>query len=131
GEQLRLEADALRALEDHPWPGNVRELENVVTRLSIGAVGPIRGDDVRRCLGEPEPRQLFPDAFFEGGSLPELQAALEREYIVRLYRSAGGDVEAVARALGIKVRALFDRLRRHRLRLRDMKTGSRGPTRSP
>ena len=121
GARPVIERGALRALEEHPWPGNVRELENLVMRLAIEASGPIRAEDVRRLLGDPAPASAIPPAFLGSGSLGELQAALEREYIARLYRKSGGDVGKVARALGIKERALFDRLRRLGIRLRDLK----------
>ena len=121
GARPLLDADAIRALEEHSWPGNVRELENLITRLAVTTTGPIQAPDLRQILGQASPRSLLPDAFLQSGSLLELEETLEREYIIRLYRESGGDVEAVARALGIKVRAFFDRLRRLRLRLRDLK----------
>src|SRR5262249_53985393 len=117
----RLGQDCVRVLEEHSWPGNVRELENLVTRLAVTASGTIRAIDLRQIFGQASPRPPLSDAFLESGSVPQPEEALEREYIIRLYRKSGGNVEAVARALGIKTRALFDRLRRLRLRVRDLK----------
>ncbi|HUA32578.1 MAG TPA: sigma-54 dependent transcriptional regulator [Candidatus Binataceae bacterium] len=39
GRNLRLSAEAERALHDHAWPGNVRELENVIERIIVMAHG--------------------------------------------------------------------------------------------
>ncbi|MDP3502995.1 MAG: sigma-54 dependent transcriptional regulator [Myxococcales bacterium] len=41
GETRSIEAQALKAIEQHPWPGNVRELENLVERISVCTEGPI------------------------------------------------------------------------------------------
>jgi DNA-binding NtrC family response regulator len=107
-----LEAGAWRALAAHAWPGNVRELENLILRLAVGAVERMTPEDVKALLGESKEAPLFPSALLRSRSLDELHILLERSYILRLHADHGGDMKAVARSLGIRIRALYKRLAR-------------------
>ncbi|HEX4338358.1 MAG TPA: sigma-54 dependent transcriptional regulator [Polyangiaceae bacterium] len=104
-------ADALDALARHPWPGNVRELKN-----TLGcAVAFLDGQLIEaRHLRLPESRSDEPglEAMSLGG-LP-LQD-LEREAIRQTMARVGGNKSQAARALGIAVSTLYDKLKRHRL----------------
>jgi DNA-binding NtrC family response regulator len=107
---------ALRALVSHPWPGNIRELENVVIRLVLTATGRVTSEDVRRLLGKAPALKLFSPAFLRSRPLEALLSQLEREYLLQLCADRDGDLEAVAAALGITVRALYNRFKRLAIR---------------
>ena len=106
------DADAARALGSHPWPGNVRELRNLVHRLALTRPGTISGEDVRAALGKESPRGLFPPEVLRSRPLPDLLLQLEREHLAQLHADQDGDMKAMARVLGITVRALYRRFER-------------------
>ncbi|HLU48243.1 MAG TPA: sigma 54-interacting transcriptional regulator, partial [Planctomycetota bacterium] len=108
----RLEDDALRFLSSYPWPGNVRELENLTLRLVLGDIDPIRADDVRPLLSTVAERGLFPPTLLRSRPFEELATALEREYLLQLREDRGGDLKAMAKDLGITLRALYKRFQR-------------------
>ena len=125
GRALRgLSPAAERALEAHAWPGNVSELESVVERAVVleranrveaeslelgGAPGtdrrpasprPGRSTDV----GHPDeaPRDPLPDSGFV---LERHVRDLEREYLARALRQAGGVKVRAADLLGMSFRS--------------------------
>jgi len=114
---VELAPDALAALEPLPWRGNVRELENVLRRGIIDKppdAALLRAADLDlEDASAPE----------EGGtagagrprSLSELKAAWERQLLRTHLGRNQGNREATARSLGITVRNLYYKLKRHRL----------------
>ncbi len=118
-EPPEFDASALRALASHSWPGNVRELANAVMRLVLTSQGTIGAEQVRSYLGSLPPDGLFSPALLRSRPLKGLIDALEREYILLVHAETGGDLEAVARKLGIRVRALYDRMKRLGIGKRD------------
>ncbi len=95
GERQFLPA-ALRKLERHYWSGNVRELRNVVLRSAFESPGPEIGPE-HVALDDPSvacrpSREVGPD---------DIAAAL---------RAHGGNVSAVAKALGLPRSTIRDRL---------------------
>jgi sigma-54 dependent transcriptional regulator, acetoin dehydrogenase operon transcriptional activator AcoR len=98
---LTLSRAAARCLLTHDWPLNVRELEHALAAAVAVAdcdeIGPAHLPEEVRAAG--------------GGSLP---AQRERERLLALLREHGGNVSAVARALGTsrtQVRRLAERYR--------------------
>jgi DNA-binding NtrC family response regulator len=96
---------ALDVLRAHSWPGNVRELATVIQRayiladrhievpaaqLAAGAAG-ARGGSLRFAVGTP-------------------LAAAQRELIYATLAHFGGDKRRTARALGISLKTLYNRL---------------------
>ncbi|MBN1442925.1 MAG: sigma 54-interacting transcriptional regulator [Planctomycetes bacterium] len=126
GGHLAFDPEVLRRLASHSWPGNVRELRNVVFRLVLTAGDDVSGEDVTRAMGQSSPEGLFSTALLRGRSFEELQSELEREYLAQLHADCGGDLKAMARRLGIKLRALYDRFKRIDLRPRDLARGDAG-----
>lgn len=121
--------EAIETLESYSWPGNVRELENALLRAVVGRPS---GHRIRRADLEPsltasgEP--LFNERLIERHDLGELRAALERQYLTRLFLSTGGDLGRMLeklhvkrtwlyvwlRRLGLDIKALRERVRRDR-----------------
>jgi DNA-binding NtrC family response regulator len=91
--EVKLSPAAAEALLRHNWPLNVRELEQALAgALALSGAGPLEEDHLPVELiaveAEQPGRALTPD---------ELR---DREELVRLLEEHGGNVSAVARALG-------------------------------
>jgi DNA-binding NtrC family response regulator len=107
---MRLQREALLALQAHTWPGNVRELRNLVERLAILSDGPeIGGADVASVLpGGKAPRA---DRFRVGAGFHELVEEAEREIILGALDAHGDNVSETARALGLERSHLYKKMR--------------------
>ena len=103
--------ETIRRMMEYTWPGNVRELENFVERAVILHAGaatlpfdpPRRGAEV----GESS---LLAEAAAARWSLERL----EREYVLRILREAGGNQGRAAEMLGIDRRTLTRKLKQYR-----------------
>ena len=107
---LTFSPDAARALLQHSWPLNIRELEKSLSSAAVLS----RGDRIEiEHLGESvraTPRPATRVAQLDGG--PDLK---RREELIALLREHGGNVTAVARAMG-KARSQVQRwLRRYQI----------------
>ncbi len=104
-EPPRLGTAARAALSRHPFRGNVRELENLMRRAVVHFPG--REVEPQRLLTlRSAPRSPLPAA--DGGL--NLRA-LEQQAIRRGLAATGGNRTAAARALGISVRTLRNKIR--------------------
>jgi hypothetical protein len=97
GRSARLTPAALRALLRHPWPRNLRELELALsTALSLSPDGAIDVEQlplaVRRPRATAPPDEAAPD-------VDPADRAL-RATLIELFEQHGGNVRAVAEALG-------------------------------
>jgi two-component system C4-dicarboxylate transport response regulator DctD len=95
--------DDLHALMTHSWPGNVRELRNVAERYVLGLH---RDGALARIVHEPEGRMH---------GLDEQIDAFERCILEQELARHKGSMQAAAASLGLPVRTLNDRMRRHGL----------------
>ncbi len=103
-----LTPEAMQVLMDYPWPGNVRELRNLMERIVI--LNPqVRIDarhiplNISRRPAE-RPQERF-------GSLHEVRAAAERDYILRKLEEAGGNVTRTAELLGLERSNLYRKMK--------------------
>lgn len=106
--------DGVRALSEQPWPGNVREMHGAIVRAALACGGrAIGADDVRRAvhagrfapdIAEPPAEPPDPEAVrrLRAMTADELRTAL----------SAFGNVQAMAKRLGVARTTLRDHLRR-------------------
>jgi formate hydrogenlyase transcriptional activator len=99
--------ETMRALVSWEWPGNVRELENFIERSVILSEGPV----LRVPLAELTPvfREAEGDGTLEG---------VERQYIIRTLREAGGVIagsRGAAVRLGLKRTTLQSRILKLRI----------------
>jgi two-component system response regulator FlrC len=134
---LRLSEDAKSAINAHRWPGNVRELENAVQRalllcdgdevmpdhLELKAVfSPVTGRDglaVNGSRGAPadlpawgmEPSQAGVEFALNGDDQPADLETVEREHILRVLKTTGGNRKRAIDILGISERALRYKLK--------------------
>lgn len=105
--------DALDKLMNYSWPGNVRELENVVERSLLTAVDDtVRADDI---LIDATIEQLTKSdvSIFEVEDNVPLHE-VEKRYIVRTLGRFSGNRTHAARALGISIRTLRNKINEYR-----------------
>jgi DNA-binding NtrC family response regulator len=113
-EPPRIEQPAAEWLASQPWPGNVRQLSNLLERALILCDGAaLDREQLERAL-----RPLSPQP---GGGVPETDEAeaeveAEVETLRRALRESGGETARAAQILGVSVRTLQRRIRRHDLK---------------
>lgn len=103
-----LDHSALSLLMEYDWPGNVRELENLITRICVLTTeDKVTADQLRKWLPRSGPN-LKPSVPV-GMSIQEM----ERYLIEATLERFGGHREKTAKALGIGVRTLTEKLRQY------------------
>jgi transcriptional regulator with PAS, ATPase and Fis domain len=109
-------AEALRCLESYSWPGNVRELKNVIQRAVLVAKGEELTPELLptriRNAGKSDRESLLASFPIHVGMTLE---AAEKEFVAMTLASAAGNKKKAASILGISRRALYDKLKRHKL----------------
>jgi DNA-binding NtrC family response regulator len=102
----KFSAEAMERLVAHRWPGNVRELENVVQRAVILCGG---GDIAAEHIVLEDAMTLEP---IDTGGRTIME--LERDVILTTLARLNGNRTHTAKALGITVRTIRNRLRKYR-----------------
>ena len=129
---LRPDADAMKALLDHPWPGNIRELEHAIERGLLLA----RGTSITLADLPPELSVPAQEAASNGGGegrYRRARDAWERKFLEDLLREAGGSVGKAAELAGIHRSTLYEKLARYGLvrRTRRRERGARAARAAP
>jgi DNA-binding NtrC family response regulator len=112
---LKLDASARAALRQAAWSGNVRELANTLERAAILVEGEVVG---AKDLAVPGlSRAVVPEASAPvraqaTDATPRSLVDLEREAIAAALKHFSGNRGKAADALGISVRALYDKIKR-------------------
>jgi transcriptional regulator with PAS, ATPase and Fis domain len=103
GQQTRVAATGVKAMEEYTWPGNVRQLQHLIERLSILAPGG-RIDDaaVRQAIEVTEARDHSTESL----------ADTETEQIRKVLSATGGNKSRAAKVLGIERKTLYRKLDR-------------------
>ncbi len=104
-----LTAEAYRVLIDYQWPGNVRELRNLMERIVI--MSPQVRIDARHIPLNPSKRAVFDRSAERFGSLQEVRAAAEREYILKKLDETKGNVTRTAEVLGLERSNLYRKMK--------------------
>ena len=104
-----LTPEAFAALQEHRWPGNVRELRNLMERIVI--MNPQVRVDARHIPLNPAKRAVFERAPERFGSLHEVRAAVEREYILKTLDETKGNVTRTAEVLGLERSNLYRKMK--------------------
>jgi DNA-binding NtrC family response regulator len=97
--QKRFSPEALKTLAAYSWPGNVRELQNVVHRAFLLSKGNVIEPSDLAC-------ELSMDQEAVGARLEDI----ERDHILRILRSVGGQRGKAAEELGIDPKTLYRKL---------------------
>ena len=114
-EPKRFSAETLKILQSYSWPGNVRELQNLVENILITCDGSVVTEDMLPIRFASETR----DAAAEDGSSARLGALMDRyekEILKEILEEVAGNRPAAAERLGISVRTLQYKLKKHGLR---------------
>ncbi|UJR78267.1 sigma-54 interaction domain-containing protein [Sandaracinus amylolyticus] len=130
----QLDGSAIEELERRNWPGNVRELRNVLRRSMMMTSGPmLRAADLRLGAGPggtssrpPPPSPV--DLTGEEATSPSIDVAddlpikdarerwvapMEREYLIRVLKRCGGDLDRAAADAGVHRKSFERLLRQH------------------
>ena len=108
----RLSTEVAERLLTYPWPGNVRELYNCMERCAVLA----RYAEVTVAELPPRVREFKADSVVlaHGGTHVPL-AVVERQYILRVLDSVGGNKALAARVLGVGRKTLYRKLEKYGL----------------
>ena len=116
-EMVSFSDGAIALLECHSWPGNIRELENVIERAVITAVGGIITEreiylERRQNATQVQDRlaQLEEKSWSPGRTLNDV----EKNVILEALKYHHGNRTHTARALGISIRTLRNKLADYR-----------------
>ncbi|HQQ78569.1 MAG TPA: sigma-54 dependent transcriptional regulator [Thermoanaerobaculia bacterium] len=120
GRGLRLSEAAARSLERYHWPGNVRELRNVIQRVSLFAREEVGLEDLPPEILDGNPVELLARAcarcFSEQSlSFGQVVECLETNLLRQALKDAGGNRSQAARALGLSLSTMRDKLKKYGL----------------
>ncbi|OFZ21054.1 MAG: hypothetical protein A2X94_06910 [Bdellovibrionales bacterium GWB1_55_8] len=107
--------EALSVLESHSWPGNIRELENVIERAVITAG--VEGILARDIHIERRPNMAaaqMADAVERNWEPGQTLNDIERNVILQALTYHSGNRTHTAKALGISIRTLRNKLAEYR-----------------
>jgi two-component system NtrC family response regulator len=133
-ETKKLSPDFIEALLTYPWPGNVRELVNAIERAIAAALtaptlfhkhlpSAMRVKLAQgRAIGELPPEA--PQGTAVPAKLPRLKdlreesyAQIEKEYLLTLLKSTGGDIDQACRIADLGRTRLYELFRKHKITL--------------
>jgi DNA-binding NtrC family response regulator len=116
-----ISSEARDYLSGYDWPGNVRELENVIERAIALTAGPeIAARDLPEVLTRsPRAKQIKTDIPLKQAK-QELVESFEREYLIQMLRSHGGNVTKAAQSSGVDRRTFHRLLSRYKIQSRDI-----------
>ena len=130
GEPYTLSPEALPKLQDHNWPGNIRELENVIQRaLCFTDPGILSADDLQidedsYRNGAISTAERAAIKAFEANSYDEFrdqQLDEEREFLKATIQNCNGSVGQAAERLHMNRTALYNRLARLGLSVKNVR----------
>jgi transcriptional regulator with GAF, ATPase, and Fis domain len=112
-----IENEAVQLLLTQPWPGNIRELQNVIERSVVLEKGSIlTRNTIASCLnaGAPphEPVALFREDLPYHQAKDELLNRFDRDYIVTLLKTHGGNITRAAFAARLGYRNFYEKMKR-------------------
>ena len=130
GEPYTLSPEALQKLQNHNWPGNIRELENVIQRaLCFTDPGILQAEDLQIDEYTYKTATNFTSAdsaaikAFNADSYEdfrEQQLDEEREFLKSTIRNCEGSVSLAAERLRMNRTALYNRLARLGLNVKNV-----------
>ncbi len=131
GEPYTLSPDALKKLQEHNWPGNIRELENVIQRaLCFTDPGILTPEDLqidedsRNISGFSNADSAAIKAYNANSydDFRDMQLDEEREFLKSTIRNCNGSVSLAAEQLRMNRTALYNRLARLGLSVKDVQS---------
>lgn len=121
GENFIMSPEALKKLQAHQWPGNIRELENVIQRaLCFANPGFLKPEDLQ--IDEGLYQEKSPSGASFCNTYDEFREYLleqERQFLTNAIAKNGGSVSLTAERLGMLRTALYNRLNRLGVKVRN------------
>ena len=106
--------EAMKYLQGLPYPGNIRELKNLVERtLLVSGKETLDVDDFK--AQNPHSAEAIPSQSLDNLTLDEL----ERQRILQALEQYGNNLTQVATSLGLSRPALYRRLEKHNINLKE------------
>jgi transcriptional regulator with PAS, ATPase and Fis domain len=120
GKTLVVAEEAARLLAAYHWPGNVRELRNVAQQIALFANGDVLPEHLPPDLRGRDPVQQLVGACIrcvsEGAlSYNDVVGCLETNLLRHALAGAGGNRSQAAKALGLSLSTLRDKLKKFEL----------------
>jgi Nif-specific regulatory protein len=104
---------AIECLSRYSWPGNARQLENEIRRLVASVRGKTIAEEQLDLPVEPTKEVSQENAlFYNGKTIDEVVASIERRMIEIALRKAGGNKQKAAQALGLSRQGLLKKIKR-------------------
>jgi len=101
--------EAMESLRSYEWPGNIRQLCNVIEAAMTISSG--------NYIGLPELTQLIetgsPGQPAEHGDYTSALGCFETDYLTRLLRKHGGNVEEAAAEAGMNMATIYRKLKKY------------------
>ena len=121
GENFIMSPEALKKLQAHQWPGNIRELENVIQRaLCFANPGFLKPEDLQIDEGLYQEKSPSGAAFCNTyDEFREYLLEQERQFLTNAIARNGGSVSLTAERLGMLRTALYNRLNRLGVKVRN------------
>jgi DNA-binding NtrC family response regulator len=111
-----LTPEAMEALRSYAWPGNIRQLCNVIEATMAISSG--------NYIGLPELAQLIEtDQSVQSGDQADYTSALssfETDYLTRLLRKHGSNVEEAAVEAGMNMATIYRKLKKYGINKKDI-----------
>ena len=106
--EIHISVETMASLVSHDWPGNIRELFNALEyALAVSNRNSIEIEDLPINISRPKRIELFK----EWVNLEEIG----REYIAKVFKAQGGNLQKTARILNISRPTLYKKLRKYRI----------------
>ncbi|MCM2265721.1 MAG: sigma-54 dependent transcriptional regulator [Desulfuromonadales bacterium] len=111
-----LTPEAKEAACAYAWPGNIRQLRNVIEAAMTIESGAYIGLQVlSQFIATDQPGQFSSQADYEAAL-----ARFETEYLTRLLRKHGGNVEAASAEAGMNMATVYRKLKKYGIRKKDV-----------
>jgi DNA-binding NtrC family response regulator len=108
--------EAMEVLRSYEWPGNIRQLCNVIEAAMTISGG--------HYIGMPELEQLIetgPTGHAAGqADYSSALSSFETDYLTRLLRKHGGNIEDAAAEAGMNMATIYRKLKKHGIRKKDI-----------
>lgn len=114
--EIQLDIESIQLLNSHRWPGNIRELDSTIERAVLLSQGStIRAKDIQfQVIADPLTTPLS-QALATGWKPGKTLDEIERSVILEALKFHQGNRTHTAKALGISIRTLRNKLSEYRV----------------